>query len=271
MARLLFASYETDISFDFMALNLTMPGISVPGKLLLAKISDNLVILMLGIIGHERPIFSIADMKKMVNQIDATTQSLTIHFVDFTSSGTLTGSATGILQAFHPAIHLRIAFHNQTAFWAFSFLISQMAAPDGVITAQGITASDHENIERVVDFFGNDEGPEIAMGRPVFVVDVNAPPEYEARIGTSPHYGTFDSVVPSPQSVQRDIRLDHYFARKIRLSAHHVVATCLIIGLIAEFPAKDFENGEIQHNANRCILTLNYSSLLSRSIFHASE
>ncbi|KAJ7165302.1 hypothetical protein C8R46DRAFT_1035896 [Mycena filopes] len=170
-------------------LDLTIPGISVPGKLLLAKISEELAILMLGVIGHEAPIFSITDMQKTANQIDALspisadngpqrTQSFIIHFGDF-AAGTWLGTGPGLLQECQPSIHFRISFHNQAAFWAFSFLITQMASQS---VAHALSVPEQQNIVRILDFFKNDHGAESAMGEPVMAPDRTAPPEYAAMV-----------------------------------------------------------------------------------------
>ncbi|KAJ7482855.1 hypothetical protein B0H11DRAFT_1914940 [Mycena galericulata] len=154
--------------------SLTIPGISVPGKLLLAKISDELVILMLGIIGHETPIFSITDLSRITNEIEASTLSFIMHFVDFAASGTLFETTPSFFQTCNPSVHLRLAFHNAAAFWAFSFLITQTSH----VGVGSIGLADHQNILRTLDFFKHDQGPELAMGGPVLSLDANPPPDY---------------------------------------------------------------------------------------------
>ncbi|KAK7013917.1 hypothetical protein R3P38DRAFT_3575384 [Favolaschia claudopus] len=190
LPSLLFSSYRADIWFDFNVSKLAIPGIAVPGKIVLAKISDERAILMLGIIGHELPIFSISDLNKTRNHIDAGNQSFIIHFVDFVSSGTLIENGPGKIESCQPAIFLRISFHNQASFWAFSFLVTQMTSHAMITDIHTLTASDQQNtvvfrsISRVtchrpkilrnfsvLDCFKSDCGPEIALGKPVPTLD----------------------------------------------------------------------------------------------------
>ncbi|KAJ7148291.1 hypothetical protein C8R46DRAFT_1044840 [Mycena filopes] len=102
-----------------------------------------------------------------------------MHFIDFKPSATLFETGPGMLQICHPSIFMRISFNNQAAFWAFSFLITQMPAR-GVASAQ-LSVVDHQNILRVLDFFKGDQGPEIVMGEALVAAadgDPNAPPDY---------------------------------------------------------------------------------------------
>ncbi|KAJ7730577.1 hypothetical protein B0H16DRAFT_1469548 [Mycena metata] len=143
-----------------------MPGVSVPGKLLLAQISEDLAILMLGVIGYQEPIFSMTDMKKTNTQIDAV--------------------GPGTFQVCHPSVHLRIAFHKQAAFWAFAFLVSQMTSQRSPVgSARGLGPLDHQNILRILEFFKNDHGKEVATGYPVFLPTRLPGPDLHLGLDTS--------------------------------------------------------------------------------------
>ncbi|KAJ6583510.1 hypothetical protein DFH09DRAFT_1075915 [Mycena vulgaris] len=150
--------------------NITMPGISVP------------VVLMAGIIGNEEPLFSLVDWS-ITTEVDATTNSIVIHLVDCTPSGSLFQIEAGIMKSCQPAVHLRIALENVTAFWALAYLSVKSSASRP--TALSLSIEDHRHITSMLEYFKGDEGPEFCMGGGTESAKEDHPPGYTGSGHTS--------------------------------------------------------------------------------------
>ncbi|KAJ7123028.1 hypothetical protein C8R44DRAFT_876216 [Mycena epipterygia] len=174
---LLFASYRAEISFDLNISSITLPGIAIAGKLVVAQISEELVILMVGIIGHEEPLLSLVDWSEMKIEVEASTRSVMMSFVNWTASGTLLRTSTGI-QNCQTSVFLRIALEDQAAFWAFAYL---MVKPSSAFVHElAFSLENQQHITRMFEFFTNDHGQEFPGGEGASDMAENQdPPGYD--------------------------------------------------------------------------------------------
>ncbi|KAJ7153191.1 hypothetical protein C8R43DRAFT_950587 [Mycena crocata] len=175
---LLFASYQAEISFDLNISIITLPGIGVAGKLVVAQISEELVILMVGIIGHEEPLLTLVNWSEIKIEVQASTRSVTMSLINWTASGTLLRTNAGI-QNSHPSVLLRLAFDEQAAFWAFAYL---MVKPSSAAFARDLAFSleNQHHIAKMFEFFKDDHGQEFPVGEATIgVAENDAPPEYD--------------------------------------------------------------------------------------------
>ncbi|KAJ6616067.1 hypothetical protein B0H10DRAFT_2038712 [Mycena sp. CBHHK59/15] len=180
LPSLLFASFRAEISFDLSISGITLPGIGVPAKLVVAQISEELVILMAGIIGHGEPLLTLMDWSETKIEVDANTRSVIMRFVNWTASGTLLRTSSGI-QNCQPLVFVRLAFEDQAAFWAFAYL---MVKPSSAALKRELAAFSGENQQHITsmfEFFKSDVGQEFPTGEASSgeVAENDAPPEYD--------------------------------------------------------------------------------------------
>ncbi|KAJ7209960.1 hypothetical protein B0H12DRAFT_1079755 [Mycena haematopus] len=71
---LLLSTYGAEISFDLNISTITMPGVAVAGKLVIVQISKELIVLMVGVIGHKKPLFCLADWSTTKTEVEAVSQ-----------------------------------------------------------------------------------------------------------------------------------------------------------------------------------------------------
>ncbi|KAJ7033288.1 hypothetical protein C8F04DRAFT_1184269 [Mycena alexandri] len=180
-----------ELSFDLRMSTIVLPGIGVPGKLLVAQISPGLVVFLCGIIGHQEPLFSCADWSVIETEVEPKTRSIVMNLADATAPGPLFRmDDTGAVKVAHPAVGLRIVLENQAAFWALAYLTAK-ALPRAAPLV--FCAAEHNHITALLDFFKNDEGQEFLgdEGRPPGApVDDLAPPGYTDTILLDSRYRT---------------------------------------------------------------------------------
>ncbi|KAF8217256.1 hypothetical protein K438DRAFT_1954097 [Mycena galopus ATCC 62051] len=175
---LLFSSYQAEISFDLNMSRITMPGVAVAGKLVVAQISKEIVVLMVGLLGHPEPLFSLADWSATKTEVDAGTRSLIIHLVDCSPAGSLFQVNAGIVQSCQPAVKLRVVFDNQATFLALAYLTLKSSSTVARPTVLSFCPQDHVQVKRMLEFFRRDAGPEFWTGNGApDAADVN-PPDY---------------------------------------------------------------------------------------------
>ncbi|KAJ7188208.1 hypothetical protein C8R46DRAFT_1205392 [Mycena filopes] len=175
---LLFASYHAQVSFDLRMSAIVLPGIAVPGKLLVAQVKKGLVVFLGGIIGYPDPLFSSADWGAIKTEVDAKTHSIIMDLADCTPSGPLFRiDEAGTVKDCQPGVRLRIVLEEPAAFWALAYL-SAKATPRAAPLF--LSAAEHNCVKEMLDFFKKDEGNEFwGDGRPPATeVDDLAPPGY---------------------------------------------------------------------------------------------
>ncbi|KAJ7166916.1 hypothetical protein C8R46DRAFT_1034893 [Mycena filopes] len=175
---LLFASYRAQVSFDLRMSDIVLPGIAVPGKLLVAQVNKGLVVFFGGIIGYAEPLFSSADWGAIKTEVDAKTHSIIMDLADCTPSGPLFRiDEAGALKEAQPGVRLRIVLDEPAAFWALAYL-SAKAAPRAAPLF--LSAAEQICITEMLNFFKNDEGKEFwGDGGPAEAqVEDLAPPGY---------------------------------------------------------------------------------------------
>ncbi|KAJ7226484.1 hypothetical protein B0H12DRAFT_1077782 [Mycena haematopus] len=127
---LLLSTYGAEISFDLNISTITMPGVAVAGKLVIVQISKELIVLMVGVIGHKKPLFCLADWSTTKTEVEA------VRFFRVSSGSQHAERVNGgIVQSCQPGVKLRIVLANQAAFWALAYLIlksSSTVAPPTV-------------------------------------------------------------------------------------------------------------------------------------------
>ncbi|KAJ7736354.1 hypothetical protein DFH07DRAFT_779700 [Mycena maculata] len=158
---LLFASFKVEISFDLIISSVTLPGIAVPGKVVVAQISEELV--------------SYSNRELLEN-----TRSVIMRFVNCYASGTLLRMSAG-MQNCQPSVFLRLAFEDQAAFWAFAYLT---AKPTTIAPKRELTFSleNQHHVTSMFEFFKTDAGQEFTPGLEgagsAEGPESDAPPEY---------------------------------------------------------------------------------------------
>ncbi|KAJ7145956.1 hypothetical protein C8R44DRAFT_723817 [Mycena epipterygia] len=173
---LLFASYWAEISFDLNISSVTLPGIAIAGKLVVAQISEELVILMAGIIGHEEPLLSLMDWSKIKIEVEA--------------AGTVEHPQRYSMQNCQPSVFLRIALEDQAAFWAFAYL---MVKPSYTFARELVfSLENQQHITEMFEFFKNDHGQEFPGGEGTINVVENQ---------DLPGYDAISTVIKSSQGV----------------------------------------------------------------------
>ncbi|KAJ7176410.1 hypothetical protein C8R43DRAFT_1118937 [Mycena crocata] len=159
--------------------SITMPGIAVPGKLVVAQISKDLVVLMVGIIGHAEPLFCLADWSATKTEVNATARCITMQLVDCTPAGTLFRVDTDVVKSCQPAIHLRIGLDDYAAFWALAYLSVKSSSTVARPTIVSFSVDDQRHIASMLEFFKGDHGSEFRTGDSgVNTDDEHAPPGY---------------------------------------------------------------------------------------------
>ncbi|KAJ7177710.1 hypothetical protein C8R46DRAFT_1029312 [Mycena filopes] len=175
---LLFASYHAQVSFDLRMSDIVLPGIAVPGKLLVAQVKKGLVVFFGGIIGHPEPLFSSADWGAIKTEVDAKTHSIIMDLVDCTPSGPLFRiDEAGTVKESQPGVRLRIVLDESAAFWALAYLSAKATPRPAPLF---LSAAEHTCITQMLDFFKDDEGNEFwGDGGPAAAqVEDLAPPGY---------------------------------------------------------------------------------------------
>ncbi|KAJ6593046.1 hypothetical protein B0H19DRAFT_1245855 [Mycena capillaripes] len=146
LSALLFSSYRAEVSVDIQLQLYKILGIGIPAKVLVAQITDNLVVLMVGFLGHELPLFSFADW-----------------------------SGVGFTMDTFCSLVVRIVLETQAAFWGLAYRLAQPLA-DPVAIATAIWAN-QPLIQMLLDSFRADDGSEHFGGARVD----EAPPGYTAE------------------------------------------------------------------------------------------
>ncbi|KAJ7791417.1 hypothetical protein B0H14DRAFT_2625027 [Mycena olivaceomarginata] len=170
-----------------------LPGISVPGKLLIAQISKGLgpVVLMVGVIGRPEPLFSCPNWSDVKTEVDAKTRSITMNLVNCTPSGPLFRVDSGIVQVSQPGIQLRIVFEEQATFWALAYLSVKISSDARCSTPLSFSIEEQRHITMMLEYFKRDDGPEFCStgsGAEAINSDEENPP---------PGYTGSDAVPPS--------------------------------------------------------------------------
>ncbi|KAJ7468355.1 hypothetical protein B0H11DRAFT_1921222 [Mycena galericulata] len=184
---LLFSSYRVEISVDLNLRQNHIPGIGIPGKVVVAQITDKLVVLMVGFLGHEKPFLSLVDWCAVPSDVQAvrtsnskyqsvfdpiqTSRSVVLHFADIHPVGTLAHLTGG---ADHCSLGVRVALEDQAAFWAFAYLLVKPLAHATDI-ATDIRANSHL-LSEMHDYFKADIGPEYFEGAALLDPTIEANP-----------------------------------------------------------------------------------------------
>ncbi|KAJ7656912.1 hypothetical protein DFH06DRAFT_1132126 [Mycena polygramma] len=179
LPALLFSSYCAEISVDLTLQQHHVPGIGIPGKILVAQITDNLdlvlVVLLIGFIGHSEPFLSLVDWRGVSSEVHAVrvistaakpyltstqaSRSVVLHFADIHPVGTVAHLTGGIDRC---SLGVRVALEDQAAFWAFAYLLVKPLAP-----ARNIATDIHANdglIRQMLEYFKADHGTEYFEG-----------------------------------------------------------------------------------------------------------
>ncbi|KAK7019252.1 hypothetical protein R3P38DRAFT_2783092 [Favolaschia claudopus] len=191
---LLFSSYHVEISVDITLQQQQVPGIGIPGKVLVAQITEKLAVIMVGALGHEQPLLSLVDWRAPSYEVQPASSSVLFHFANIQPVGTLSHSI-GIGEPC--SFSVRVAL-DQTTFWKFAYLVVKPLAPSPDIVAEVQTNLAH--IGQMLEYFKfhngqddltQDNGPVAAVA----AVEGEAPPDYRA-IGEQLlfHIGVNDGV-----------------------------------------------------------------------------
>ncbi|KAJ6593041.1 hypothetical protein B0H19DRAFT_1055693 [Mycena capillaripes] len=172
LSALLFSSYRAEVSVDIQLQLYKIPGIGIPAKVLVAQITDNLVVLMVGFLGHELPLLSFADWSGVGFTMDSPSRSVNLHFADIRPMGTLAHFTGGGDDC---SLVVRIVLETQAAFWGLAYRLAQPLA-DPVAIATAIWAN-QPIIQMLLDSFRADDGSEHFGGARVD----EAPPGYTGR------------------------------------------------------------------------------------------
>ncbi|KAJ7608269.1 hypothetical protein DFH06DRAFT_1327640 [Mycena polygramma] len=167
-----------EISFDLTMAHITMPGVAVAGKLVVAQISKELVVLMVGLLGHQVPLFSLADWSATKTEVEASTRSLIIHLVDCSPAGSLFQINAGTVQSCQPAVKLRVVLDNQAAFLALAYLTLKSSLTMARPTVDSFCPQDEVQVTRMLEFFKGDDGPEFCTGNEAPDAGEDHPPDY---------------------------------------------------------------------------------------------
>ncbi|KAJ6593021.1 hypothetical protein B0H19DRAFT_1055677 [Mycena capillaripes] len=153
-----------------------IPGIGIPAKVLVAQITDNFVVLMVGFLGHELPLLSLADCSGVGFTMDSPSRSVNLYFADIRPMGTLAHFTGGGDDC---SLVVRIVLETQAAFWGLAYRLAQPLA-DPVAIATAIWAN-QPIIQMLLDSFRADDGSEHFGGARVD----EAPPGYTDLLSTS--------------------------------------------------------------------------------------
>ncbi|KAJ7438033.1 hypothetical protein B0H11DRAFT_2254968 [Mycena galericulata] len=156
---LLFSSYRVEVSVDLNLHQHHVPGIGIPGKVLVAQITDKLVVLMVGFLGHEQPLLSLVNWRAVPYDVQAASRSVILRFADITPVGTL-AHATGGTD--HCSFGVRVVLEDQAAFWAFAYLLVKPLAHATDIAAD--VRANGRLTSQMLDYFKGDNGPEYSEG-----------------------------------------------------------------------------------------------------------
>ncbi|KAJ7682185.1 hypothetical protein DFH06DRAFT_1314408 [Mycena polygramma] len=155
-----------------------MPGVAVAGKLIVAQISNELVVLMVGLLGHPEPLFSLADWSSTKTEVEPSTRSLIIHLVDCSPAGSLFQVKANVVRSCQPGVRLRILLENQAAFWALAYLAVKSSSTVAPPTVLSFSPEDHLRITGMLEFFKADDGPEFCTGDGAPNASDENPPDY---------------------------------------------------------------------------------------------
>ncbi|KAJ7226480.1 hypothetical protein B0H12DRAFT_1077778 [Mycena haematopus] len=134
---------SAEISFDLNVSTITMPGVAVAGKLVIVQISKELIVLMVGVIGHKKPLFCFADWSTTKTEVEAV--------------------------SCQPRVKLRIVLANQAAFWALAYLTLRSSSTVARPTVFSFDAQDHAHVMGMLEFFEADAGREFCTGDAKFI------------------------------------------------------------------------------------------------------
>ncbi|KAJ7209949.1 hypothetical protein B0H12DRAFT_1242778 [Mycena haematopus] len=175
---LLLSTYGAEISFDLNISTITMPGVAVAGKLVIVQISKELIVLMVGVIGHKKPLFCLADWSTTKTEVEANTRSVVIHLVECSPAGSFFQVNGGIVQSCQPGVKLRIVLANQAAFWALAYLILKSSSTVAPPTVFSFDAQYRDHVMGMFEFFEADAGREVCTGDGVCEPSDDHPPGY---------------------------------------------------------------------------------------------
>ncbi|KAJ7441407.1 hypothetical protein B0H11DRAFT_2243107 [Mycena galericulata] len=155
---LLFSSYRAEVSIDFNVPHLPhlVPGTGASGKVTVAQISDKLVILMVGFLGHEKPFLSLAEWRA---DVQATSRTVVLHIGEISPVGTL-DHITGVTDLC--PLRVRVALEDPAAFWALAYLLVKPLAHTADIAAD--VRANRRFITQMLDYFKADNGQEYLDG-----------------------------------------------------------------------------------------------------------
>ncbi|KAJ7843587.1 hypothetical protein B0H13DRAFT_1909301 [Mycena leptocephala] len=177
VGSLLFSSYQVEVSVDLNLQQHHIPGIGIPGKVLVAQITDEL-----GSKPACSPLLSLVDWSGVPSDVQATSRSVVLHFADLRPVGTLAHLTGGTDDC---SFGVRVTLEDQAAFWAFAYLLVKPLAHVTDIVAD-IRANGHL-ISQMFDYFKADNGSEYFEGttrldsRNLMIQTnqrVEAPPDY---------------------------------------------------------------------------------------------
>ncbi|KAJ7440099.1 hypothetical protein B0H11DRAFT_1933986 [Mycena galericulata] len=166
VGRILFSSYRVVVHTD-LCLPHHVPGIGRPGKVLAAKITEKLVFLMVGFHGEEQPLLSLAYWRPEVQVVRTFLNSISTSGIVVFELGNIhpLGTLAHITSApdhSNCSLRVRVAFQDNTAFWAFAYLMGKPLAHATDI-ATDVRANGHL-ISQMVDYFKADNGAEYLPG-----------------------------------------------------------------------------------------------------------
>ncbi|KAJ7438038.1 hypothetical protein B0H11DRAFT_1935567 [Mycena galericulata] len=165
---LLFSSYRAEVSID---LNLPhhVHGTGALGKVLVAQFSDKLVVLMVGLLGHEKPLLSLVEWRTDVQAVRtifveiSTSRTVVLHFGEIRPVGTL----DHITGATDPcSLRVRVALEDPAAFWAFAYLLVKPPVHTADIATD--VRVNGRFIAQMLDHFKADNGQEYFEGADEF-------------------------------------------------------------------------------------------------------
>ncbi|KAJ6567787.1 hypothetical protein B0H10DRAFT_2238504 [Mycena sp. CBHHK59/15] len=176
LPELLFSSYCVEVSVNLTLQQHHIPGIGIPGKVLVAQITDSLgssdpssnyqckdlalVVLMIGFIGHGQPLLSLVDWRTVPSEVHAASRSVVLNFADIHPVGTMAHLTGG---TDHCSLGVRVALEDQAAFWAFAYLLVKPPVAHATHIATDIL-SNGGLISQMLDYFKADHGPEYFEG-----------------------------------------------------------------------------------------------------------
>ncbi|KAJ6593735.1 hypothetical protein B0H19DRAFT_1056214 [Mycena capillaripes] len=129
--ELLFSSYRAEASVDICLQQHHISGIGIPAKVVVAQVAENLglkplallIVLMVGFLGHEQPLLSLADWSGVGFTMDAASRSVVLHLAGIRPTGTLAHFTGGSDDC---SFIVQIVMETQAAFWALAFRLRSL-------------------------------------------------------------------------------------------------------------------------------------------------